>query len=298
MYFKVDDDIQLTIPINNAKIYYDVSKGHRGKLSIDAAPKASVKNANWDLYFSGMNIFDKYVDYWNKQGRCGITGIKSKKLKYSFQNSSIIYMYLPGVHHIAYSDNMVHQVEITNTEKFFKSSKNLYVKAFVAVSDKVIFGVMSFDDVLKLKTLYIKEVAGKAVDGVLDATGLPKPVPKRTFKVYVKEDFWYNLKDIHDKIKEKHDFVDYKMNNEQRQRYKDYRYMMMELFSPYVGQYDPEKYKINLRAIKCNTELKRFIDKCTYVDCFTRQYFGCRLDRKLRARMSIDFNRVLIKYKE
>jgi hypothetical protein len=295
MYFKAGEDIKVMLPINNAKIYYNVSKGEQKKYSIDAAPKNAVKSATFDTYFAGTNIRDTYVDYWNKEGNCAVTGTTKKALKLGFQDHSMVYIYLPGVHHIVYSDNFVHEVGLSNGQFFFKDKKNVYVKGFVGVSDKVIFGVMSYDDTMKIKTFYIKEVSPNSAAAVLDATGLPEPIEKNYRKIYMKEDFWYKLKDINDELRSKEKFKDYKIQELHGKMYKQYRYMMMELFSKYIGEYDPEKYKLNLTAIHCNKTTKEIIDRCTYIDYFKRKYFGCRSDSKLRAKIGIDFNRVLIK---
>src|SRR6056297_2055823 len=233
MYFKYGEDVQTVIPINNAKIYYNVSKGVFGKYSIDAAPKNAVKKANFDIFFHGMNINDTYVDYWNKEGSYAITGTKKKALKQGFMTHSMVYIYLPGVHHIVYSDNLVYEAEIKNSQHFFKDRKNIFVKGFVAVSDKVIFGVMSYDDTMKIKTFYIKEILRNSVDSVLDATGLPEPIDKFNRKIYVNEDFWYKLKNISDELYSKDKFKDYKIQEAHGKLYKQYRYMMMELFSKY-----------------------------------------------------------------
>lgn len=280
----------IKIPIGDINFFMN-RKGVK-KFWIDCVPLTAIRSANRDLFID-YNEHPNYVDFIEPQGKLKLTGFKSKWLHKLYEK---MYVYIPGMHHITWSDMNIVHLDYDIQLKYHKFNfRDVELKAFVAVSDVVNVGISLYDRVMLQHMFLIRRIGRNQEEAVLSGAGLPDPIPTRMWKFTIYEDMYEDLKKRREYIFERRRKERIHTHSVLPESNNIMAEWVHNLISPEIGTYDFTKYIVNYRAMFMHPDIYRWFRDCLWLTPTLMKVYSANKNKLYRGKLKVDLNRILIK---
>lgn len=282
--------MDISVPVGNAHFFWDSYSPK--KFALDCVPLSALRNANKDVWMYNKE-YGGCIEYFSPKGKLIVTSYRLKGAQYWYEN---FYLYLPGVHHIVWSDTNI--IDTPSTVYFAKGRmRRIEFKAFVAVSDTVNVGISVYDHFYGSRTFIVKRVSPNSWDSVLTAVGLPDPIPERKPRFIITEDRYKELLYLHINMdKELKKSLNHISHNIWRKYDRLINQWFHDIISSKIGFYNPDDYEINWKAVGCHPDIARHLQAMVWGRKDHISGINRSTERKnYKGKIRVDLNRVLIK---
>ena len=281
---------EFVIPIGDAKIFFNTG-GKVKEYALDCVPLRALKRDSKSFALS-KNEYEDVIDYFPTQSSTTITGFRMREINRHYKG---LYIYLPGMHHITWSDIHLFDMPYINSTDKSTTTRRVEAKAFAASSDDVVVGLCVNDVFYKTTKYILKSVGRNSWNSVLTAVGLPDPIRKRRIKFKISEEMYLRLKDILFAYREQKSYMDKFLH------LKEYDLLIKQwihdLVSPVLGTFNTDNYEINYRAISCHPDIGIILKEILWSQNYMCAY-KCKTALNIqRTRMIINLNRLLMRRK-
>lgn len=269
-------------------LVFEVDTHQTYKFSLMEFPKVGKKSKRL-LYISNEELENKIHDLPEDTAKTIVEGYPTK-LKLPYPKLGL---YLPGAFAV---ESAEYEYEDVYTILDKQMPAKIYVKAFIGVNDHYTIGIIYHSSFHKTFSMRAKMLSHHIDREIHELTGLPYPIPARQVQVYLTEERFVKIRDIYnraceEKQKRKRSFNYIRPVVFKRELYQWFE----EILREQVGFYDPEKYRVNFRAVQCSSQIVEYVNYILGYDTSCKAAFGPVLDRRYLGKMSVDLNRVLLK---